>query len=311
MDFRRVRYFVHVADLRNMTRAAAVLGISQPALSRQMQLLEAELGTKLFHRHGHGVVLTANGALFLDRCAHLLNQFEDVRSLFQNRPGRSQITGAVGIGMPVPVIRMFADPFVARFSEAYPGISLRMAEGFSALLHEWLLSGSMDLAMLYGVRPSKVLIQEKLLAEDLFLMSAPDEPFARPHGRTYLREIGETPMILPHRPHVLRDLVDQCGMEPSSVIEVDALTLMVELASAGKGVTLLPIHAVDHLARGKIAATPLADKGMSWDVTLCYSSLRPLSEAAQETYRAVRAEVHRLVEDGRWIARLAAAGSTI
>lgn len=89
MDFKQVRYFVHVADLRNVTRAAAVLCISQPALSRQMRLLELELGTKLFHRHGHGVVLTSNGDLFLDRCAHLLNQFEDVRGLFEKKPGRS------------------------------------------------------------------------------------------------------------------------------------------------------------------------------------------------------------------------------
>jgi LysR family nitrogen assimilation transcriptional regulator len=309
MDYKQVRYFVHVADLRNMTRASSVLGISQPALSRQMKLLEQELGTELFHRHGHGVVLTGDGALFLDHCTRLLGQFEDVRSVFKRTRKRSRLTGSVGIGMPVLMIRMFADPFVASFKDAYPGISLRIAEGFSALLHEWLLSGSMDLAILYGVRSSKVLVQERLLVEDLVLISPPDAPFARGGSTVYLREIGNMPIILPHRPHVLRDIVDQTGIKPAAVIEVDALTLMVELVRAGKGVTLLPRLAVDHLAAGTVVAVPLADAGMNWDLTLCYSSLRSLSEAAKEARRAIRSEVVRLATSGRWPARLTTGGA--
>jgi LysR family nitrogen assimilation transcriptional regulator len=275
-----------------------------------MNLLEQDLGTKLFHRYGHGVILTADGALFLDHCTRLLGQFEEVRGVFKRTRKRSKLTGSVGIGMPVPVIRMFADPFVSNFNDAHPGISLRMAEGFSALLHEWLLSGSMDLAMLYGVRASKVLAQERLLVEDLMLISPPDAPFVR-REPIYLREIGKMPIILPHRPHVLRDIVDQAGLNPAAVIEVDALTLMIELVCAGKGVTLLPRHAVNNGVAGHIVAVPLADAGMNWDVTLCCSSMRPLSDAAEETYRAIRAEVARLVSSGMWPGRLTAGGSEL
>jgi LysR family nitrogen assimilation transcriptional regulator len=303
MDYRQIRYFIHVANSRNITRASSVLGISQPALSRQMNLLEQDLGTKLFHRHGHGVILTADGALFLDHCTRLLGQFEEVRGVFKRTRKRSRLTGSVGIGMPVPVIRMFADPFVSNFNDAHPGISLRLAEGFSALLHEWLLSGSMDMAMLYGIRPSKVLVQERLLVEDLALISPPDATFVR-SGPIYLREIGKMPIILPHRPHVLRDVVDQTGLKPAAVIEVDALTLMIELVCAGKGVTLLPRHAIGNNAASSVVAVPLADAGMNWDVTLCCSAMRPLSEAAKETYRAIRAEVERLVSSGVWPGRL-------
>jgi DNA-binding transcriptional LysR family regulator len=162
----------------------------------------------------------------------------------------------------------------------------------------------MDLAILYGVRSSKVLVQERLLVEDLVLISPPDAPFARGGSTVYLREIGNMPIILPHRPHVLRDIVDQTGIKPAAVIEVDALTLMVELVRAGKGVTLLPRLAVDHLAAGTVVAVPLADAGMNWDLTLCYSSLRSLSEAAKEARRAIRSEVVRLATSGRWPARL-------
>ncbi len=305
MDFRQMRYFVHVADFRNITRAASMLRISQPALSRQMQLLEQELGTKLFHRQGHGLAMTADGALFLDQCVTLLNQFEEVKSLFQRRRESSELTGAVGIGMPVPMIQMFATPFLSEFTRNYPGILLRMAEGFSALLHEWLLSGSMDLAMLYGMSTSKVLVQERLLVEDVSLMAPVGMSFSQDGAPIFLHEIGDTPMILPHRPHALRDIVDQTGFKPSDVIEVDALTLMTELVREGKGVTLLPNLSIKHTGERDVAVMPLSDPGMNWDVTLCYSSLRPLSDAAEEVRRAIRAEVRRLVLTGRWQARLA------
>lgn len=283
-----------------------MLRISQPALSRQMQLLEQELGTKLFHRQGHGLVLTSDGALFLDHCTRLLNQFEEVRALFQRRRASSELTGAVGIGMPVPMIKMFANPFLGQFTKAYPGIFLRMAEGFSALLHEWLLSGSMDLALLYGLSSSKVLVQERLLVEDLFLLAPAEAPFAQHGGAIHLREIGDMPMILPHRPHALRDIVDQNGFKPHEIIEVDALTLMVELVKERQGVTLLPRPTLNPISDPDVVVIPLADPGMNWDVTLCYSSLRPLSEAAKEVHRSVRAEVKRLVMSGRWQARLIA-----
>ncbi|BBD98425.1 LysR family transcriptional regulator [Sphingobium amiense] len=303
MDFRQIRYFVHVADFRNITRASSILRISQPALSRQMQLLEQELGTKLFHRQGHGLVLTSDGALFLDHCTRLLNQFEEVKGLFQQRRASSELTGTVGVGMPVPMMPMFADPFLGQFAKTYPGIRLRMAEGFSALLHEWLLSGSMDLALLYGMSASKVLVQERLLVEDLFLLAPAQAPFVQSGRPIALHEIGDMPMILPHRPHTLRDLVDQNGFMPSEIIEVDALTLMVELVNQGKGVTLLPGPTLNQVSHSNVAVVPLTDPGMNWDVTLCYSSLRPLSEAALAVHRCVRTEVRRLVMTGRWKAR--------
>jgi LysR family nitrogen assimilation transcriptional regulator len=113
-------------------------------------------------------------------------------------------------------------------------------------------------------------------------------------------------MILPHRPHTLRDVVDQSGFVPSEIIEVDALTLMIELVMERKGVTLLPRLTSKQVGGSEVVVLPLSDPGMSWDVTLCYSSLRPLSEAAKEVHRSIREEVKRLVLTGRWQAKLTA-----
>ena len=283
-----------------------MLRISQPALSRQMQLLEQELGTKLFHRQGHGLVLTADGAVLLEHCARLLSQFESLRGLFTHARNTSVLTGTVGLGMPIPLIQMFAGSFLEQFNEKYPGIQLRMAEGFSALLHEWLLSGSMDLAMLYGVRPSKALVQERLLVEDLSLLVPADSDLAKRDGPIFLREIGDTPLILPHRPHALRDIVDRSGLKPNVIIEIDAFTLMVEMTRQGKGVTLLPRLSISQVLDNRVVGLTLADPGTTWEIALCYSALRPLSEAAEATRRAVRSEIKQLVLSGKWMARLTA-----
>ncbi len=93
MEIRHLRSFVHVAELRSLTRAAAFLRISQPAISRQMRLLEAELKTTLFHRHGHGVTLTHAGELLFERSTALLTEFENLRQDIA-APGRKGVPSA-------------------------------------------------------------------------------------------------------------------------------------------------------------------------------------------------------------------------
>jgi LysR family nitrogen assimilation transcriptional regulator len=85
MDIRKIRTFVHIAELGSYSRAATFLHVSQPALSRQMRLLEGELNLSLFHRHGHGVELTDEGLAFLDRCRDVLMDFEQLRQDFRSR----------------------------------------------------------------------------------------------------------------------------------------------------------------------------------------------------------------------------------
>jgi LysR family nitrogen assimilation transcriptional regulator len=304
MDFRQIRSFVHVADLCSFTKASAFLGISQPALSRQMRLLEEELGTQLFHRTGHGVSLTLTGLALLERCTKLLNEFESIRRDFATSATKSRVTGSVGIGLPIPIAQYFAQPFLQNFQARFPGISLRIVEGFSALLHEWVLSGSIELAISYGPRPSKALKTSLLLNEDLYAIGAATAE-NRAKGALTPTELGLCNMILPHRPHVLRDVVDQLDITPKSVIEADALTLMLELASTGHGYTLLGLNAVKHaVAAGKVVAIPIHKPSLNWDLSVCYSSLRPMNDATKSVITAMREEFRRLVRNGEWIARL-------
>jgi LysR family transcriptional regulator, nitrogen assimilation regulatory protein len=303
MDLRQMRSFVHVAELRSFSRAAAFLNVSQPALSRQMRLLEEELGAKLFHRTGRGVALTDAGALLLDRSARILGEVEDMRGELNGGRSASGLAGAVSIGVSVNVSPLLAG-FLARCRKLHPGLSVRVVEGFSALLHEWLLTGAVDFAVLYGPRPSRVIRSDSLLAEDLYAIGVASAE-NRARRAVSPAELATAPLILPHRPHVIRELVQQTGVQPAEIIEVDAPGLQIELARAGRGWAILPLTCVTtHLAAGQVCAVPIHQPSLSWTATLSQSALKPLTAPAAAAFKLLREEVAALVKSGRWPARL-------
>ena len=306
MDLRQMRSFVHVADLRSFSRAAAFLAVSQPALSRQMRLLEEELGTRLFHRNGKGVALTDAGSLLFDRCARILSEVEDLRSEMKGGvAGAAGLTGTVGIGVPVNVSPLLAGSFLDECRARFPGLSIRLVEGFSALLHEWLLTGSVELSILYGPRPSRVIASTRLVTEDLYAIG-PATPENRAREAISPAELARSPIVLPHRPHIIRELVHQTGAQPVEIVEVDAPGVMIELARTGRAWSILPLTCVTtHLAAGQVTAIPIHQPSLSWTAALSHSALKPLTPAANAVAKLLREEVAGLVKSGRWPARLA------
>lgn len=299
MDIKQMRVFVHVADQRSLSKAGTVLKLSQSAVSRQIRRFEETVGAKLFHRHGHGVVLTDAGAHLFQRCKRILTEVETLESDLwkQTRPG---ITGSVTLGVPAPMAARLAGPFLDRFAEDYPGVSLRVVEGFSSFLHEWLLGGTIDLAILYGPRPSTIIDATELLVESLFAIGAPVY-----RGRDHIspEDLTATPLIVPHVPHVIRTIVNDAGIQPARYVEVDALSLMVELAHQGKGFSLLPLTAVrQELLSGYVSALPISGLDLTWSVSLCRNDLRPMTPAMQALFGHVREAVAAMVQSGQWAA---------
>jgi LysR family nitrogen assimilation transcriptional regulator len=299
-----MRALVHVADQRSFSRAAAVMRMTQPALSRQIRLLEQELGTKLFHRHGHGVSMTDSGRLLFERFKRILGDVEQLRTEVGDRIARPGVTGSATLGVPSPLAWRFAEPFFERFTQAYPGISLRIVEGFSAFLHEWMLSGTIDLAILYGPRPSKIIAATEILTEDLYAIGPPSWIG---QSSITIAELSKHTLIVPHPPHVIRTLAREAGCNPPRFIEVDALSLMIELAHSGKGFSILPITAVRlESISGYTSVLRIEKPSLSWVVSLCRNDLKPITPAAEALFGAAKAEMLDMVHSGRWDARLLA-----
>jgi len=305
MDIRKIRTFVYVSELKSFTRASVFLHISQPALSRQIRLLEEEVGVKLFVRSGHGVELTEQGKIFLDRSVGFLSQFASLHADFKNNVQDGEQAGKVTLGLPVPAARFISPDFLARLRRSHPGISLEIAEGFNPLIHEWLLSGSIELAILYGTFSSAMMKKDLLAVEDLFAVGAAT-PENRVRSTITLNELRNNQLILPNRPHILRTLADQIGIRDAAITEANAITLMFELARAGHGYSILPGNSLNPaVASNEVVALKIVEPTLNWDVSVWYSSLRELSAPAQIVRKMLHEEVVRLVSEGGWSARLA------
>ncbi|HEY0295857.1 MAG TPA: LysR substrate-binding domain-containing protein [Bordetella sp.] len=254
MDIKQIEYFVRVAERRSFSRAAELLDVAQPTLSRQVGLLEQELGQHLLYRNGRGVEPTEAGLRFLEYARALLalaaRAKEDLQGL------RDTPTGKVAIGLPPRIARPVTPPLVQAFRRACPDASITVAEGLSTQVREWLLAGRIDLALLYDPPASPQLAYESLFREDLVLAAAPGGRLPLP-AVVQVAQLGRYPLILPSLPNAIRALVESAcrrqGVRLTVAAEVDAVQTIVELASQGDAYAILPRSA----AQGPAAAHPL------------------------------------------------------
>jgi LysR family nitrogen assimilation transcriptional regulator len=210
MDIKKLKAFAMVAEFGSFSRAAAVLGVVQPMLSRQVRALEEELGVQLVHRNGRGIVLTEAGSLLNEYAKGILATLARAESevgALRGQPARQR--GDRHAAVDGIRADRAADPALPQRA---PSINMRVIEGYSGYLLEWLLTGKIDVAVLYNAPRTKSLLSEPLLDEELFLIGAANDPSALPPGPIKAKRLAELPLILPSRPHGLRLLIDQVLM---------------------------------------------------------------------------------------------------
>lgn len=304
MDLRRISYFVEVAECKSFTRAGGRLAIAQSALSRQIRDLEDELGISLLHRTGRGVELTDAGKLFLERARKLLG---DAEALFADAKAMNNGGGTVSLGVPPSISQILLAPFLSRMRREKPDIRIRVVEGFSGHVSEWLLNGRIDLAVLYNSPSTASLLTDHLLIEDMYLVGpAGERAFTEP--TIALASVSVLPLVLPGRPHGLRVLIEKAsskaGIELKIDIEVDALATMKMLAADGTAYTILPVSAVfEELQQHRLGAAKIVEPGISRELVLASSTQRPTTRASQDVARILRRQVCDLVANGQWLGR--------
>jgi LysR family nitrogen assimilation transcriptional regulator len=245
MDLRQLDSFVQVVEAGSFSRAAVALNLAQPTLSRQVALLERRLGQRLLVRTGRGAVPTEAGQLLL---AHARTMLEVARRAEDElRELHASPAGRVSVGLPPRLARAFSAGLVQRFRARFPRAVLAVTEGLSLHLHEWLVAGRLDVALLFDPPPSPLLAYRTLVREPLRLVAPPEGP-ALP-ARIGLAALADIPMVLPSAPNAIRHLVD-AALRPRRiglqiVAEVGAVQTVVALVAQGLGCTLLPQSALD------------------------------------------------------------------
>ena len=284
MDLRNLRYFVEIVEQGSMKRAAESLYVAQPALSQQVKKLEDELGVKLLSRSVRGVVPTEAGRELLTRARLILDQVHDARQVIQ--AGNRDPQGSVVLGLPSSISAALSVPLIVRMQQTYPKVALRVVEGTSGYVLDWLRSGQLDFCVLHGVQRNAGISTTPLFTEELFLIESSRARKRRAPVR--FAELSKMDLILPGRHHGLRDMLDRLALEHDMVlspkVEIDAFMLMKELAKLGVGNTVLSRAAVaDELARGELCAIPLVAPRVERHMVLARASNRPVSNAVRAT----------------------------
>lgn len=298
MDLLEIRYFLETVAAGSLSRAAVRLGVSQPALSRQIGKLEASLKQSLFYRHGRGVSLTDAGRRFQEVAQDVVQQLADVQT--ELAAGVLDDTGSVTLGIPPSLSASMGADLALRFAAEFPRARLRIREAFSAVLLEWTEAARVDLAVLYDARSSPSLIATPLLLEDLFLI----EPAATGAGPSEepvsLSELASRACVLPGPENGLRRVVDAAcaaeGVRPRVLTEVDCVAALKQLVERGFGPTVLPYGAVHREVQdGRLRVRPFRSASMRALLVIATPANKPVTPLMRAAVGIVQDEVARLV----------------
>ena len=247
MDLKQIEYFVQIAELGSFTRAASVLRIAQPALSRQVRSLEVELRQPLFDRNGRGVTLTPAGTRLLAHGRGILQQVERARQDLEDQRGAA--SGLLSIGLPPSISRTLTAPLVETFRERFPRATLSIVEGLSTYTLEWLAQGRIDCAVVYNAVPTAAVELQPVLQERLHLLSARPARAGALVGRPVtLAQLAERDLVIPSRPHAIRMRVEtvmaEAGLKPRVALEIESVPAMLDLVQRHALHAVLSLNAV-------------------------------------------------------------------
>ena len=301
MDLKQLRTFREVAEAGSLSRAADRLHLAQPALSRQIRLLEAEIGLPLFARHGRGMQLTEAGVALLERIDGPVRQLE--RAAEEVRGLAGAVAGQVALGMMPTIATVLAGPLARRVALEHPGLSLRIVEGYTGHLVEWVQRGVTDATLLYGPAPALHLRVTPLLIEEMVLVGAAGSgigpeavPFASLAGRR---------LVMPSRQHGLRRIVEAAAgrarIALNVAFEADSFGVLKELVVGGIGEAVLPRSAIrGEEAAGRLRSAPLVRPVPRRQVVLALPTDRAPSRATALVLALLAEEVAAREAAGDW-----------
>ncbi|MFM6986310.1 MAG: LysR substrate-binding domain-containing protein [Hydrogenophaga sp.] len=292
MDLKQLAYFVRVAELGSFTKASLALDVAQPALSRQVRLLEVELRQNLLIRNGRGATPTEAGKLLLEHGRGILHQVERAREELGRV--RGALAGRVAIGLPPSLARVLAVPLTRAFRDQLPEASLSITEGLSTTMQEWLITGRLDIAVLYNAQPAPDIDLTPLQTEELLLVEPRPPGLAEdpPAPPVTLAEVAALPLVIPSRPNAIRMQVETdmavLGLRPTVALEIDGVPAILDLVADGAGAALLSRNAVARSVRPSAYRVRPVDPPLRTRLSLATSSQRPATLTQQTTQHLIR-----------------------
>jgi DNA-binding transcriptional LysR family regulator len=247
MDIRQLKYFVAVANTRNFTRASELLHIAQPPLSRQIQLLEEELGVQLLMRNSRPLRLTEAGRMFYEQALQIINRLDQLKNATQQIGLNQRRT--LSIGFVASTLYGGLPMLVRKLRQHHPDVDIQLVELTSMQQFESLKSGRIDVG--FGrIRSDDASVARIVLREEKLVLAIPPSfPLAASDKRVGLKELHDQKLIVyPKEPrpsfadHIL-SLLNDHDIHPAEVHEVREIQTALGLVAAESGLCLIPASA--------------------------------------------------------------------
>jgi LysR family transcriptional regulator, nitrogen assimilation regulatory protein len=289
MNLKQLEYFVRVAELGSFSKASLILRVAQPALSRQIRLLEADVHEALFVRNGRGVCLTEAGSRLLEHSIGILELVSRAREDIETR--RGELGGRIAIGLPPSLSRQLTRVLIDTFRRDLPHARLAIVEGLSAHIGEWIASGRVDVGLMHNPDLQAAIEATPILEEELCLVGrAPKSRRKRSHTVVRVAELSEYPLIVPEQSHVIRRLLESqavlAGIKLNIAWEVSSIPSILDLVRAGYGYAVLNENAVAAWGySNELMTRPLVEPRLHSTLCVCTASHRKPSALARRSLR--------------------------
>ena len=280
MDLKALHYFVTIADEGAITTAAKKLHISQPPLSRQLHLLEEELGQLLFERGPRQLRLTAAGRLLYKRACHIL-ELSQLAKKEMSDYGRGQI-GILSLGTVSSSGSAVFQQRMQTFCRQYPQVRFELREGNTFELLELLFAGIIEVAIVRTPFKDAGLGCIYLEEEPMVAVASADYHWPTTEGALFISQLRDRPLIFYRRfETLLLGCCEDAGFEPDILCKNDDARTTLLWATTGAGVSIMPRSALQLMGRLPVSFKVLKERSLYTRIAAVWVKDRYLSSVAQ------------------------------
>lgn len=303
MYSRRMSYFIAIAEIQNISKAAQILHVSQPSLSQYLNRLEAELGVRLMDRSCTPIRLTEAGALYLQFAMEVTEaerRFKNRMEAYQKRQSQ-----ALSLGIPTQLTPMLFHKIIQGFLHAHPEISLTIRDGTSLTVQDQLLKGQVDIAFFHTQTPWDARFISKICQEEtLFLACNRKSSLAAGRAgtrerpllltRADLRRMEDMLFLIPPDAYfihtVMRNYLKEIGLQPKKILEISVLSSICDylLEPESDGISLLADFSISGLKNiDEITFLQIDGHDLKWYLVMSYLANTPLSQSGYALWKEV------------------------
>jgi LysR family nitrogen assimilation transcriptional regulator len=292
-DLRALRIFSLVARSGSITKVAIDLGVSQPAISRYLSMLEKQCGGYLFTRNGRGVGLTELGKQVQPVVEQVLASASDLNDVIAAAHGR--VSGTVRIGTLPSLSNALIVPLLLRLQREYPAIHVQIVESAAGQIESWLQRREIDIGLPYRSHDALGSDEDVLLRLPSYLIGPPGDRITAARQVPFARLDG-LPLVLSRKPSSVRMMLDEMGrrngVDIRVTVEADSGFIQKQMVVKRSGYTLLPWHFVAaEVERGELQASEIVEPSVVRIVSLM------LTDRPTQAVKVVTALLREIVSE--------------